>query len=211
MGSRIHLVLSYAYGAPLLPSGRVDATAVARAAGVAPGTVRRWARRLPTKRRRELEELMLPSSGLLEQEERELRYARNAIADIAAPGDPSNPSWREQGWLEPHLLAVVKLERLGVCVARIARATGDVKSRERLRAGGGVVIDQDVFQTRFEAQIAKGELLQFVQRWRLLLPHGTIPRGRTEAWLEAAPRRSVAWLADHPKEKLRGRRRSAKG
>ncbi len=150
---------------------------------------------------------VLPNDPALEQEVRELAYAREALVDIYGLGGPVNPAWKEQGWLEPHVLAVVQLERLGVCVPRIARADGDQKTRERMRAGGGVIIDQDVFPNRFAAQVAKGELLAEVAAWRVILPHGAINRGRTETWLLEAPRHRLAWFVEHPAVKPPARRR----
>lgn len=201
-GDRLSLLMSYAFAAFGRP-GHVDANKVAAALQVAPGTVRRWVRAgFPAARREALSALILPSASALEQEQRELVYAREALVDISGRGAPVNPQWKEQGWLQPHVLAVVRLERLRVYVARIARADGDVRARERLRAGGGVVIEQEVFRNRFAAQVAKNELLEVVREWRVVVPSGYVSRGRTEAWLPEAPRPSVAHLVGHPQVRI---------
>lgn len=188
--------------------GRVDAVAVGELVGVSPSTVRRWVRvGLPERRREVFAARILPGDPALAQEARELAYAREALADIYGFGGPMNPAWKAQGWLEPHVLAIVELERLGVCVPRIARADGDQKTRERMRAGGGVVLEEAVFPNRFAAQVAKGQLLDEVGRWRVLLPEGALSRGRTETWLSEAPRHRVAWFAEHPVVKPPARRR----
>jgi hypothetical protein len=176
--------------------------------GVTAGTVRRWAREgIPVRRQAAIASKILPGDLALEQEQRELAYARQALLDIAGRGAPVNPAWKDQGWLRPHILAVVQIERYGVCVARIARAEGDVKSRARLRDGGGVVIDQEVFPNRFATQVAKGEILEHVAEWRVVMPAGIVSRGRTEAWLMESPRPTVAWLLEHPKVRIPRRRR----
>ena len=205
---RLGVVLALAFDA-FGRRGRADANKIAAAAGVSPSTVRRWIRGpLPERRRAEIARLVLPPSSALEQEQRELSYARDALRDIyGLEATPVDEAWRRQGWLEPHLLAVVHIDRLGICVARIARADGDQKTLERMRAGGGVIIDQDIFPNRFAAQVAKGELLEQVAAWRVVLPHGTLPRGRTEAWLADAPRRRVSWFVDNAELKPPASRR----
>ncbi len=205
---RLGRVLSLAYDA-FGKRGHVDAVRVSDRFGVAPGTVRRWVREgLPARRKAEFAALVMPADPSLEQERRESAYAREALADIYGLGGPVNPAWKKQGWLEPHVLAVVELSRLGVCAPRIARADGDQKTRERMRAGGGVIVDQDVFPNRFAAQVAKGELLALVAEWRVVLPHGLISRGRTETWLREAPRERVAWFVEHPAVRPPARRRA---
>lgn len=205
---RLGRVLSLTYDA-FGKRGHVDAVRVSEQLGVTPGTVRRWVRAgLPARRRELFAARVLPNDPALEQERRELAYAREALTDIYGLGGPVNPAWQEQGWLEPHVLAVVEIDRLGICVPRIARADGDQKTRERMRAGGGVIIDQDVFPNRFAAQVAKGELLALVAAWRVILPHGFINRGRTETWLKEAPRKRVSWFVEHPAVKPPARRRA---
>lgn len=209
-GSRLHLVLAYAYDA-FGKKGRVDANQVARELHVTPSTVRRWLRhQLPARRREIIAERVLPGHPALEQERRELDYARDALGDIYSRDKTRLlPAWKKNGWLEPHILAVVHLERLGVCVPRIARANGDQKTRDRLRADGGVIVDQGIFPNRFAAQIAKGQILEQAGAWRIVIPHGYATRGRTEAWLEAAPRERVSWFVDNAPIRPRAVRRRA--
>lgn len=193
--------------------GHVDAARAGVRLGVSAGTVRRWVRvRVPAARRAQLEALILPSGETLAQEARELTYALAALEDIYGRGLPVAASWVEQGWTEPHVLAVVRYERLGVCVARIARASGDQKTRARMRAGG-TELELEVFPNRFAAQVAKGQLLESVGAWRVQLADGLIARGRTEAWMEEAPRRALGWFVDNAPVKGRAGRRArpAKG
>lgn len=203
-GGRLHLVLGYAYDA-FGKTGRADANQIARQLHVTPSTVRRWLRHsLPVRRREIIAEKILPGHPALEQERRELDYALDALRDIYS-GDKSRvlPIWKENEWLQPHILAVVRLERLRVCVPRIARADGDPKKRARLREDGGVVIDQDIFPNRFAAQVAKGQMLDRAGAWRVVIPAGYAKRGRTEAWLDEAPRESVSWFVDNAPIKAR--------
>jgi hypothetical protein len=133
-GDRLHLVLGYAYDA-FGKKGRADANQIARELHVTPSTVRRWLRHsLPARRREFIAEKILPGHSALDQERRELDYALDALSDIYS-GDKTRllPIWKENEWLQPHILAVVHLERRRVCVPRIARADGDPKKRARLR------------------------------------------------------------------------------
>lgn len=210
-GDRLHLVLSYAYDA-FGKHGRADANQVARELHVSPSTVRRWLRHsLPAARQAIIAEQVLPGHPALEQERREFEYAADALADIYS-GDKTRllPNWVDNGWLDPHILAVVHLKHLGLCVPRIARADGDQKTRDRLRANRGVVIDQDIFPNRFAAQIAKGQMLEKAGAWRVVIPHGYVSRGRTEAWLDAAPRESVSWFVENAPIKRRASRKKTK-
>lgn len=211
-GPRVGRVISFAAGGTFGRHGRVNAETAARRFGVTAGTVRRWAREgIPVKRLAAIEAKILPAPDALEQELRELEYAREALRDLAGLGAPVNPAWRERGWLQPHILAVVQIEHIGVCLARITRAEGDTRSRGRLRDGGGVVIEQEVFPNRFAAQVAKGELLTHLADWRVVMPEGFVARGRTEAWLMEAQRPSLLWLLEHPEVRIPKRRRRPRG
>lgn len=194
---RLHLVLAYAFDAHGR-DGRVNANQVAEQLHVSPSTVRRWVRNaLPAKRRALVEERILPADTAVAFEAKEYTYAAAALEDIYGRGLPPEDYWREQGWLEPHVLAVVELQRLGVCVPRIGLANGDAKTQGRLRADGGVILDQQVFPNRFAAQIAKGQILTDVHAWRVVVPPGFASRGRTEAWLAAAPRPPLSTYFDN--------------
>ena len=111
--------------------------------------------------------MVLPPAPLVEQEAKELEYAKESVARINVPRSRLNDAWVEKGWIESHVLAVVWMPALKVCLARIAH--NDEKSVKRLRQGG-VIIERHVFENRFAAQAAKGELLLAVARWRLVLP-----------------------------------------
>lgn len=189
---RLGIVLMHAFEAYGGPHG-FDTHVVARRAGVSERTVRRWVQRgLPKSRRPDIESRVLPPAPLVEQEAKELEYARESVARINVPRSRLNDAWVEKGWIKSHVLAVVWMPALKVCLARIAH--NDEKSVKRLRQGG-VIIERHVFENRFAAQAAKGELLLAVARWRLVLPEDLIARGRTEAWLENAPRPPLESLA----------------
>lgn len=194
-GERLALILGFYHQGARSAITHVNANTVGRSIGVTPGTVRRWVReRFPARRMHDLEELVLPSASALEQEQRELAYARNAVEEINEPGRMKNPAWEEQRWLEPHVLGIVQFERLRICVPRISRADGEKKTNDRARAGSGVVVQDYLFGNRFSAQVAKGELLEALAPWRLVLPQGLIPRGRTEAWISDAPMPKLSWM-----------------
>lgn len=198
---RLGVVLSNGYEA-FGRRGRVDAIAAAAEFGVSPSTVRRWVRNgLPARRRSEIQAKTLPSSEMRAQERRELLHARESLWDIAGRGAPINSSWTEQGWLKPHLLVVVLLRHRGVCVVRLARADS-LRAEERFTAGGGEVVEEIEFRNRFRAQVAKGELLEAVDDWRIIIPTGSLRPGRTQAWIADAPRPTLEWLRDHPHVKI---------
>ncbi len=194
-GERLALVLGLYHQGARTAVPRVDAKRVGASIGVTPGTVRRWVReQLPAKRVRDLEALVLPSESALEQERRELIYAREAVEEINEPGRRINSAWKEERWLEPHVLGIVEIPHLRVCVPRISRSGGEKKVNDRARAGHGVVVQDYLFGNRFSAQVAKGEVLEALAPWRLVLPHGLLPRGRTEAWIADAPLPKLQWM-----------------
>lgn len=191
---------------------RLDAGAAGERLGVSASTVRRWVRNgVPARRRAEVLGLVAPTAQRLEQEEHELRSAREALWDISGRGAGVNPAWKRDGWLEPHMLTIVLLQDRGVLVPRITRG-GSKDSSRRLRADGGVVIESIEFRNRFRAQVARGELLQAVSEWRVVVPAGGISRGGPQAWLQEAPRPSLDWFRDNPQVKIpvtKPRRRKA--
>lgn len=195
-GPRLALVLGYFFQGSHRAVHHVDAKIVGAAVGVTAGTVRRWAREgLPLRRLEAFEGKILPAPIALEQDHRELSYARAAVDEINDRSRSINPAWKEQRWLEPHSLGIVRFEHLGICVPRLSRADGESKTSARARAGSGVVIEEYLFGNRLSAQVAKGELLEALLPWRLVLPPGIIDRGRTEAWLEDAPMPKLPWMA----------------
>lgn len=208
---RLGTVLSNSYAA-FGRRGRVDAPRAAAQLGVSPSTVRRWVRQgIPARRLPEIQERILPPASMFAQEQRELAHARESLWDIVDRGAPVNPAWVKQGWLKPHTLAIVLLSDRGVCVPRISRI-GSGRSGERLTAAGGVIIEQLEFRNRFRAQVAKGEMLEAVRDWRIMIPSGQIHPGRTQAWLADAPRPTLDHLRDHPQVKIpvtKPRKRSA--
>lgn len=198
---RLGTVLSNSYAA-FGRRGRVDAPRAAAALGVSPSTIRRWVRSgVPARRLPEIQQRILPPDSMFAQERRELEHARESLWDIVDRGAPVNPAWIKQGWLKPHSLAIVLLRDRGVCIPRIARTDSD-RSAERLTATGGLIIEQHEFRNRFRAQVAKGELLESVRDWRIVIPSGQIHPGRTQAWLKDAPRPTLQELEAHPHVKI---------
>lgn len=181
---------------------RLDANVAAKELGVSPSTVRRWVRNgVPERRRDQVAALVAPETAVLDRERRELLFAREALWDIAGRGAPISDAWKRDGWLRPHLLTVVLLRDRGVLVVRLTNPDSGEMSR-RLRADGGEVIEEVEFRNRFRAQVAKGELLEAVSPWRVIVPSGRMSRGRTQAWLASAPRPTLTWLRDHPQVKI---------
>ena len=88
---------------------------------------------------------------------------------------------------------------------RIARAVVDAMGPRWPDADLDIqdeVLEEVEFRNRFRAQVAKGELLEAVSPWRVIVPAGRMSRGRTQAWLASAPRPTLAWLRDHPQVRI---------
>lgn len=170
-----------------------DAALIAAKAQASERTVRRWVQKgLPRLLRDDVERVMLPAPELLAQEAKELEYAREALARLRVPRARLNTSWVRDGWLGPHVVSIAWTRRLQVCIPRLGRH--DPAAFDRMSAGA-VLVDQVVLPNRFEAQVVKGELLKYVNDWRIVLPADLVSRGRTEAWLEMAPRPALKVLA----------------
>ncbi len=201
-GEQLAAQLTYAYKNVRDARGKLSSKKVAAKMKVSPSTVNRWLRQgLPQKRQIALAKKIRPSKNQLSQERLDLGYARASAIDVASPPEPLNPSWGLEGWLERHTLYVVWFPKLGICVPRISR-DGAARAEERLRSGGGIIIEKTRCKNRFVAEVAKGELLIAVAEWRVVLPSGILRRGRTQAFLKDAPRKRIYWISHNPKVKV---------
>lgn len=180
--------------------GRPDTAAAAAEFGVSRRTVQRWLRpraddRAPMSpsHAAQVRALASPDEQVRRDEQRTADYARDALARIALPkGYGVLPTWRDQQWLDQHLVTVTELDH-GVRQVALTRVTS--RSRDRGEPRGGTVITFCVVATRFHAQLLVHELLTLVGPWRV---RGRVlaPRqGSTRTWLPGAPEVDLGQLA----------------
>ena len=198
---QLELALRVAFGSTA--RGGPDTAAAAAALGVSRRTVQRYLHRdeqqraaLPDSRLEQIRHAMRPDPESLRQEQIAERYARTAIGRIADPAGPAVlPAWRERRWLEPHLVAVLELPRVGLRQIAISRADDTALPALRKR---GKVLSHATVPSRFHATVLAGAVLEKVGPWRIQTPPGQVKQGRTQTWSANAPRASVSRLAVTP-------------
>lgn len=182
-------VLTLSYGGS--PTGP-DTAAAAVALGVSRRTVQRWLHgsnrqlaRIPGDRVRAITQ---PAAMVLRQEAQAAGFAREAIIRIALPkGRGVDTVWREQRWLEQHLVAVLEVPVApGVWVRQATISRGHTRSMQALRRRGEI-LDFTVVPTRFHATVLVHELLARVGPWRVLPRTEVVAAGRTQTWSSTAP------------------------
>ena len=179
--------------------GGPDTRAAAAALGVSQSTVYRWIRgqnrwlaKAPAERLDQIARAGLPPAEVLRHEEQGAQYAREAIERIALPKHRGVlPAWREQNWLEPHLVAVVGIPGLRLRQIAVSRIAG--RQLEDLRRRGAF-LDYTTVPTRFHATILVHELLTQLRPWRIQAPE-TVKQGRTQTWADDAPDTNLDALA----------------
>lgn len=195
---RLRFVLALLSGTT--PRGGPDTRAAAELFGVSQRSVQRWLRgadaapaAIPAGRLQQVTRLALPDPEVLEQEQHAARYAREALARVALPKDRGVlPAWRERRWLEPHLVAVLELPRLGLRQIAVSRG-GDRALRELRRRGE--IVDFTVVATRFHANLLVHEVLDRLSPWRLQAPAALVKQGSTQTWTADAPAMNLDALA----------------
>ena len=168
--------------------GGPDTAAAAAELGVSRRTVQRWLR-APAGVRAPMSSVHAAAvralAGVDEQvrrdEQRTAGYAREALKSIALPkGRGVLPAWREQQWLDQHLVTITELGH-GVLQASLTRVTSRSRTRD------GQVVAFRVVPTRFHAQLLVHEVLAAVAPWRVR-GRALAPRqGSTRTWLPGAP------------------------
>lgn len=176
--------------------GGPDTAAAAAELGVSRRTVQRWLR-APSGARAPMSsthaEAVRGLAGVDEQvrrdEQRTAGYARDALARIALPkGRGVLPAWREQQWLDQHVVTITELDH-GIRQVALTRVTSRSRNRD------GHVVAFRVVPTRFHAQLLVHEVLTAVSpcrvRGRALAPK----QGSTRTWLPGAPNVDLDELA----------------
>ena len=180
--------------------GGPDTAAAAAELGVSRRTVQRWLRG-PADARAPMSAAHAATvqalAGVDEQvrrdEQRTAGYARDALERIALPkGRGVLPAWREQQWLDQHLVTITELDH-GVLQASLTRVTS--RSRDRGKPNSGTVVAFCVVASRFHAQLLVHELLALLGPWRIRGRALAPKQGATRTWLPGAPDVDLGELA----------------
>lgn len=171
--------------------GDVDQSAVQQALGVSRRTLRRWLHGDPNQvvgmmgaNRSKVHLALLPSERTLRQEKLDEDYARQALKGLARRRRRGIlPAWREQRWLEPHLVAVIEHRSTGLRQVAVARTDGRVDQLKRR----GELVDFVEVPTRFHATLLVAAVLEVITPWRVVAAKSLIGQGNTIAWSPDAP------------------------
>lgn len=175
-GEQLNRLLAAVYGYGR--GNRPDAVAAADAFGVKPATVRRWLHgsgtapaRIPAARLDALVAAHRPDAAVVRQEQLDRANAQAALAKIV-PGRPRTvlPAWRDQGWLKPHVVAIVDYPLMGMAGVVTARDEPGEKLLRSAIAPGGQVAQQLLLTTRFAARLVAAEVLAEVSELRCVPP-----------------------------------------
>jgi hypothetical protein len=192
---RLEMMLRTCYGET--ERGGVDVAVVAMACGVSTRTVRRWLsgtnRQLAAIPSPRLAQLRLPAPDSELRSQQQADYARDAITSIALPkGRGILPAWRDRGWLDTHVVAIVDLA--GKPWRQVVISNGSARSMKEFRRRGSIV-DLTTLPTRFHGVVLAHEVLQEVEPWRVHPRSEILPQGRTQVWSDDAPAVDLAVLA----------------
>ncbi len=196
---QVAVVLTLLFGAGR--RGGPDTTAAAAALGVSRRSVQRWLHPGPgptpaisAAHLAQVHALARPDEAVLRDEQRTADYAHDALARIALPrGRGVLPAWRQQQWLDQHLVTVTELEQ-GIQQVSLTRLTSRAQQRGE-RTKHGPVVDYLVVATRFHAQLLAHQLLQELTPWRVRGRALAPKQGATRTWLPDAPTVDLAGLA----------------
>ncbi|WP_237112873.1 hypothetical protein [Mycobacteroides abscessus] len=169
--------------------GGVDLAAVAEYAGVAVPTVRRWLAGASTGQRM----AAIPPARLMtlqrgpgiveERNQQQYQYALQALDYIAADAGILQ-TWRDQGWLEEHTLAIIAVA--GKPWQQVVVTKDDVRAQAVLRRRG-TRIAAVALPTRFHAQVLAHAVMARQQAWRVHPAPARLALGRTQVWMTDAP------------------------
>ncbi|WP_313901993.1 RNA-binding protein [Mycobacterium tilburgii] len=178
--------------------GGVNVAAVAEYAGVSVSTVRRWiSRRHPPSRRlaipkHRITQLQRGPAEVERRNEQQYQYALNALKAI---NDERSilPAWREQGWLNPHTVAIMEIHgkpwRQVAVTNASRRAVGELRRRGR-------IVAKLTLATRFHAQFLAYAVMTRQLAWRVHPIAKCLSAGRTQVWMADAPPVDLAALAN---------------
>lgn len=185
-GQRLRWALPLLYGTNR--RGNTDVAAVAAGLGVSRSTVYRWIANpsaiIPPARAAQILHAALPDPVTLRREKQAFAYAVDAIDAIRLPAHRRaiKPEWRDQLWLEPHLVATLDLvQLLQLATTRISgRGVADLQRR-------ATFADYTTVPTRFHATVLIQSILDDIRPWRIQARALSIGVGPTRTWSTDAP------------------------
>lgn len=133
-----------------------------------------------------------PSERRLRQEDLDLAYALEAIRTLSRKRAPKVvreqiSEWAEDGWLQPHMVAILGVPLVGAWQLTLARLDGR-PLEELVRRSGypGVGERFTEVPTRFHARALVQLALREVDPWRVRLAKPLARQGHTWAWTDDA-------------------------
>ena len=187
-GQRLRWALPLLYGTNR--RGTTDVGAVASGLGVSRSTVYRWIAApdaaIPPGRARQILQAALPDPVTLRRERQAFDYAVDAIDAIALPPHrkATKPEWRDQLWLEPHLVTTLDLDLVQLLQLATTRISGRGVADLQRRAA---FADYTTVPTRFHATVLIQSILDDIRPWRIQARALSIGVGPTRTWSSDAP------------------------
>lgn len=181
------------------PTGtELDTAAAAQLVGRSRRTVQRWLHGhpnslVPPAARQVLIDATGPTDQTLRREEYASRYARQAVERRSiARGKTVLTEWKEQGWLDEHL--VMLLSHPAARLLQVASAKFSTRQLREMRRRG-TILDVTTVAGRFEATLLVNRTLELVGPWRVRIAPSRVRQGATQVWLADAPAVNLDQLA----------------
>ena len=179
------------------PRGGVAVAEVAEDFEVSTRTVQRWMHgtnrqnaHIPERR---LARLMFGDEQVEVRRLQQAAYACEALAQIALPkGRGILPAWRDRGWLEPHVVAVIAVRARPW--RQVVVTNGTARSLEDLRRRGDI-LEITTVATRFHAVALASEVMTIVRPWRIHPSKALLAQGRSQVFTQDAPPVDLSVLA----------------
>lgn len=171
--------------------------------GISERTVRRWMVGDPdevvgmrTHSREAVYRRLRPSERKIQQEHLDRVYALEALAELRLPKRRQRipEAWREQGWLETHMVAV--LDKPYLHARQITALRIDHRNLQRMNNRGKVLSFTEV-PTWFHAAVLLAAALEEVDVWRVRVPRSFLKyqQGENYCWTADAPEVDLGPLA----------------
>ena len=200
--ARLETALTERYGQSR--RGGVDTRAVAEAMEVSRRTVQRWLsgerrRRpvLPEVRLAQVKQQLAPDELHTRRRKQNRDYAAAAVRRLARDPDDSLESWKRQGWLSEHLVAIVAVHDSRV--RRVVTGRLDAQEFDDRTRRDGRVLTSVVVPTRFHATLLAEAVLEVVEPWQVRAHDG-----RTISWFDDAPPVILSRIAAQIEREVRG-------
>lgn len=194
--SRLTAMLLKCYGPN--DRGGVNLAAVAEYAGVTPRTVQRWTSGNHNDRRhratcppKRIAQLQRGPELVERRNQQQYEHALAAI-DSLRNGQPLQPAWEGQRWLEQHVVAIIAVYGKPWYQVAVTRASHRALTELRRR---GTIIDTVDLPTWFHGQVLAHTVMTRQQAWRVHPAKEQLETGRTQVWMNDAPPVDLSALA----------------